>query len=35
VIAARFTAHKVVHRRRDATPSARLGGAIRPAGAVG
>ena len=35
VIAARFTAHKAVHRRRGATPSARLGGAIRPAGAVG
>ena len=32
VIAARFTAHKAVHRRRGAPPSARPGGAIRPAG---
>jgi hypothetical protein len=35
VTAARFTAHKAVHRRRGATPSARPGGAIRPAAAVG
>ena len=35
VIAARFTAHKAVHRRRGATPNARLGGATRPAAAVG
>ena len=32
---ARFTAHKAVHRRLGATPSARPGGATRPAAAVG
>ena len=35
VIAARFTAHKAVRRRRGATPSARPGGATRKAAAVG
>ena len=32
---ARFTAHKAVHRRLGATPSARPGGATKPAAAVG
>src|SRR6266478_2160513 len=35
LIASRFTAHKAVHRRRGAMPSARPGGATRPAAAVG